>query len=100
MKTQISNRNDLTVYLIYTLLFALFLFKMFFYANEIKYFPDRSAHLSYVVYMEEHPLKIIPDYGKIKMIMFKADDRGDHANDTELKKKTSTCYLGHPPFYY
>ena len=29
MKTQISNRNDLTVYLIYTLLFALFLFKMF-----------------------------------------------------------------------
>ncbi len=100
MKTQISNRNDLTVYLIYTLLFALFIFKMFFYANEIKYFPDRSAHLSYVVYMEEHPLKIIPDYGKIKMIMFKADDRGDHANDTELKKKTSTCYLGHPPFYY
>ena len=78
MKTQISNRNDLTVYLIYTLLFALFIFKMFFYSNEIKYFSDRSAHLSYMVYIEEHTLKKITEYCKKKNIKFKTNNKRGH----------------------
>ena len=97
-KTQLEAR--LSVYFIYTVLFTLFLFKMFFYANEIKDYPDQTAQLSYVVYMQEHPSKLVPEFEQIKMVAQKDKPDGADIEHTELKKETQTCYLGHPPLYY
>ncbi len=103
MKAQHEIKESRSIYMIYILLFALFLFKMFFYAYEINDYPDQEAQLSYVVYMEEHPLTMIPEFGKIKMTIAKEvrhEKDADMTSGTELKKETETCYLGHPPFYY
>ena len=100
MRTDSCNRNNVIIYFIYTVLFTLFLFKMFFYANEIKDYPDQTAQLSYVVYMQEHPSKMVPEFEQIKMVAQKDKPDGADIQHTELKKETQTCYLGHPPLYY
>lgn len=100
MRTDSCNRNNVIIYFIYMVLFTLFLFKMFFYANEIKDYPDQTAQLSYVVYMQEHPSKMVPEFEQIKMVVQKDKPDGADIEHTELKKETQTCYLGHPPLYY
>lgn len=93
MRTDSCNRNNVIIYFIYTVLFTLFLFKMFFYANEIKDYPDQTAQLSYVVYMQEHPSKLVPEFEQIKMVAQKDKPDGADIEHTELKKETQTCYL-------
>ena len=43
------------LFVIYGLMFLLFLFKMFYYREEINYVPDEEAHISYLAYLEENP---------------------------------------------
>lgn len=95
-----TNSKMLIIYLVYSVLFLLFMFKMFFYANEIMGVPDQLAHLSYVIYLEENPEKLITEYENIKMYQVVSTADKDNCRMLELAPDGSTCYLGHPPLYY
>lgn len=88
------------IYLTYGILFALFVFKMFFYANEIGKKPDEKAHLSYVVYMEKNPDMLIPKFEDIKICKWKEVLYEGGNKILKFQEGNVTCYLGHPPFYY
>lgn len=98
--TRISLRSPAGLYVIYGLIFGLFVFKMFFYANEINDVPDQWAQVSYMIYFEEHPGKLIPEFENIKMYEDMGTSRQGNSLITEYVKGEDTCYLGHPPFYY
>lgn len=95
-----DRKNLVKIYFVYSMLFIFFVFKMFFYANEISAVPDQDAHISYIVYMERNPDKVIPKFEDIKM--YEVIDTFERGNSKilELGEEGSTCYLGHPPFYY
>jgi len=71
--------------ILYTLFFALTVFKTFYYKDHIRfsYPPDELAHLSYIVSVHEHH-HFIPDYEHMVM----------------LNNKHQGNYLSHPPLYY
>lgn len=96
----INFQSPIWIYTIYGILFTLFVFKMFFYANEINDVPDQWAQVSYVIYFEENPGKLIPEFENIKMYDEMDTFRSGNSIITEYKKGNDTCYLGHPPFYY
>lgn len=95
-----STRNLVLLYILYGLLFALFIFKMFFYANEINDVPDQIAHLSYVIYLEEHPEKIIPQFENVKLYEMLDQFQDGNSTITVYEKTNDTIYMSHPPFYY
>lgn len=95
-----GKKNLIISYFIYGILFMLFIFKMFFYANEINDVPDQDAQMAYVIYFEEHPDKIIPDFSDVKMYEGSFTYREGHDSILKCQKAATTCYLGHPPFYY
>ena len=95
-----KKKNLIGIYFIYGMLFFLFVFKMFFYANEISAVPDQWAQLSYVVYMEKNPDKLIPEFENIKMYEVVAEFEDGNSKILELEEDGTTCYLGHPPVYY
>lgn len=95
-----SNSKMFTIYLTYGILFLIFMFKMFFYANEIMAVPDQMAHLSYVIYMEENPKILIPEFENIRMYEAVSTVDSNNCRILELAVNGNTCYLGHPPLYY
>lgn len=99
-KKCVNFQSPIWIYTIYGILFALFVFKMFFYANEVNNVPDQWAQVSYVIYFEENPGKFIPEFENIKMYEEIDTFRDGNSIITEYKKGNDTCYLGHPPVYY
>jgi hypothetical protein len=95
-----NRKNRISICIVYCGLFALFMFKMFFYGDEIINVPDQPAQLSYVVYMEKNPHTLIPKFEDIGM--YEIADTVEDGNHTKflLEETGETCYLGHPPFYY
>lgn len=103
-----KKNDDIKIYLAYVLLFALFVFKMFFYSNEGFSVADSRAHMSYIIYMEKNSDILIPKFEDIKMYgttdvqMYKegAELLQDNRILYKMEPQTATCYLGHPPLYY
>lgn len=87
-------------YLIYSMLFAFFVFKMFFYANEINDVPDQAAQRAYIIYFEEHPEVFIPKFEDVKIYGGIRIFEDGNSSILKCQKATTTCYLGHPPFYF
>lgn len=85
------------VFAVYGLLFLLFLFKMFYYREELYYVPDEEAHISYIAYVEENPDKWIPEFEDMRLC-----EAGLAVEDGTYQYTVHerTCYLGHPPLYY
>lgn len=78
---------------IYAAALVFFGFKMFYYAAEIQGVPDEGMHVGYVLYLKEHPGKIIPDFEQ--MNSYRETD-----GDVYYRTSDSWNYLGHPPLYY
>ncbi len=72
--------------ILYSLFFALMIFKVTYYKEHIHpyYPPDEIAHLSYIEYIHTHPNEIIPTFEEMTMI----------------NNKQAGNYLSHPSFYY
>lgn len=100
MQTEKKSRNDIIVYCVYVVLFALFIFKMFFYSNERFTVPDQRAQMSYIIYMEQNPSILVPEYSDIKMYEMGTEFTDGNQVIYEMEVQPETCYLGHPPFYY
>lgn len=85
------------IFAVYGLMFLLFLFKMFYYREELHYVPDEEAHISYIAYAEENPDKWIPEFESMRLC-----EGGLAAEDGTYQyvMHERTCYLGHPPLYY
>ncbi len=82
---------------VYGVMFLLFLFKMFYYREELYYVPDEDAHISYLAYVQENPDELIPDFQNMKL----CKDRIQFEDG--LCRYTigdAACYLQKPPFYY
>lgn len=95
-----KNVDAIKIYLAYVVLFSAFVFKLFFYANEDFSTPDSSAHISYIVYMEENEDKLIPQFENIYMYTRVALEEENGETIAVLEKGGLKCYLGHPPLYY
>lgn len=94
-KREIAREAKLLV--IYGLVFIYFIFKMFYYMEQIWYVPDEEAHVSYIAYLEEHPDKIIPEFENISLYgggVSRGEPTFWYFNEHKV------CYLGHPPLYY
>lgn len=94
-KREIAKEAKLLV--IYGFVFVYFVFKMFYYMEQIWYVPDEEAHISYVAYLEENPDKIIPEFENITLYgggVSRGEPRFWYFNEHKV------CYLGHPPLYY
>lgn len=97
-----NNRNtrgmltECKLFFIYGLVFLFFIFKMFYYLEEVWYVPDEEAHVSYIAYLEENPGKIIPRFEDMKLYGggFGMDGLYWYYDEGKI------CYLGHPPLYY
>lgn len=85
------------LFVIYALLFLLFLFKMFYYREEIYYVPDEEAHISYLAYLEENQGTIVPEFENMRLC---EGGLYDSEGIYQYVIHDSTCYLGHPPLYY
>ena len=85
------------LFVIYGLMFLLFLFKMFYYREEINYVPDEEAHISYLAYLEENPGTMIPEFENMRLCEG-GTAVGGGIYRYEIHDRT--CYLGHPPLYY
>ena len=79
--------NDFLVakLILYSLIFALLLFKVNYYKENIRfaYPPDELAHLAYINYVHDHH-EILPTFENMVM----------------LNNKQAGNYLSHPPLYY
>lgn len=82
---------------LYGLMFLFFLFKMFYYREELGYVPDEEAHISYLAYLEENSGKLLPDFEQMRLC-----GDGVSAGDGIYRYRVcdSACYLRHPPLYY
>lgn len=82
---------------VYSVMFLLFLFKMFYYREELYYVPDEDAHISYLAYVQDNPDELIPQFQNMKL----CKDRIEFEDG--LCRYTigdAACYLQKPPFYY
>ena len=84
-KTEELNNLLTTKLILYSLFFALALFKVDYYKEHIKvgYPPDEVAHLAYIDYVYHHS-EAIPKFEE--MVIFEKENGGN--------------YLSHPPLYY
>ncbi len=85
------------LFAVYGLMFLLFLFKMFYYREELYYVPDEEAHISYLAYIEENPSRWIPEFENMGLC------EGGLYSEKGIYQyviNDRTCYLGHPPLYY
>lgn len=85
------------LFAVYGLMFLLFLFKMFYYREELYYVPDEEAHISYLAYIEENPRQWIPEFENMGLC------EGGLYSEKGIYQyiiNDRTCYLGHPPLYY
>lgn len=82
---------------VYGLMFLLFLFKMFYYREELHYVPDEEAHISYLAYVQENPGKWLPEFEHMGLCEGGVNV-GDGIYEYEIQDRI--CYLGHPPLYY
>ena len=82
---------------VYCVMFLGFLFKMFYYREEIYYVPDEDAHISYIAYVEENQDKWIPEFENMRIC-----ESVQYLEDgvCQYVLCNRTCYLGHPPLYY
>lgn len=85
------------IFVIYGLVFLFFLFRMFYYREALGYVPNEEAHISYLVYIEENPGKLIPKW----------EEMGLCEERTELEDgicqyviKDRVCNIKNPPLYY
>ena len=92
-----TKRRLTSIILIYCCMLFFIIFKMFYYEDEMKGFPDENMHIGYVIYLEQNPEKIIPDFRN--MVQYsQLDTQGEYQY---YKAGSNTInYLGHPPFYY
>lgn len=100
MQTEKKNYSNVIIYLVYVLLFALFVFKMFFYSNERFAVPDQRAQMSYIIYMEQNPSILVPEFSDIRIYDITETLQEDNQVIYEMEPINQTCYLGHPPLYY
>jgi len=84
-KTQDLNNFLLSKLILYALFFALAVFKVDYYKDNIRfgYPPDELAHLAYIQHVHTHD-EILPNFEKMVM----------------LNNKSAGNYLSHPPLYY
>lgn len=52
---------------VYSVLFLLFLFQMFYYRENLYNIPDEDTHISYLAYVQENPDKWFPEYQNIRL---------------------------------
>lgn len=95
-----KNTKERKIYLVYILLFAIFVFKMYFYSNQEYTVPDSRAQLSYLIYMEKNSDVFVPKFEDITMYKTTATYMEGNERIDRMEPYTSTCYLGHPPLYY
>lgn len=81
----------------YSVMFLLFLFKMFYYREELYDVPDEAVHISYLAYVQENPDRMLPEPDGIRLC-------GD---GTELEDGiyrytvgSTVCSRKNPPLYY
>jgi len=92
--------NEKNIYLIYIILFAVFIFKMYHYSNEGYTVPDSRAQLSYLIYMEKNEDVFVPKFEDITMYKTTATVMEGNEQIDRMEPYNATCYLGHPPLYY
>lgn len=98
--TRKQKNNKIIIYCIYSILFTLFVFKMFFYANQMFEIPDSDAHLSYIIYMEKNEDKFIPAFEDMTLYEIENSYVENNQIIYKMAETPMTCYLGHPPLYY
>lgn len=83
------------------------IFKMQYYCINGEGMHDLSAHLGYLLYVEEHPKEMVPRFEEMKLVGLENGDewknyRIFNRNYSYLtwNKIPSINYLGHPPLYY
>lgn len=92
-----ENRREAGILLVYCLIFGLFLFKMFYYMEEIWDVPDEEAHISYIIYLEREE-KLIPEFENMKL--YSRNTVNEEGVSLFCEDSEIVCYLGHPPLYY
>lgn len=82
---------------VYGLFFLLFLFRLFYYREELYDRADEEAHISYLAYVQENPGKWIPEFEN--MILY---EDGQELEDGIWQYTVSdrNGYLRQPPLYY
>lgn len=93
------------IFVIYTVMFFYFMFKMFFYAVLVGRFPDEMAHISYIAYLIQNH-SVIPDFKNMTILENVSGSKVTDAISAKMgyggafKFGKSFNYLGHPPLYY
>lgn len=100
MKFVGTDAKEKIIKVIYVVLFAVFVFKMFFYINEDFGTPDALAQMSYATYMELHPDIWVPDFADVPMYKLESAIRENGQTIYMVEDNGGACYLGHPTFYY
>lgn len=101
MKQDIKYGN-IIIPIIYIIFLIFFIFKMIFYSSYVGRFPDETAHISYIAYLEQTN-KIIPEFKEMNILYPEITNQS--LMDSNKYKGTyiftnQTNYLGHPPLYY
>lgn len=92
-----DRKSSFVIWSVYGLVLFFFVFKMFFYAEEVRDTPDEKAHVGYICYLEENPDKIIPDFEDMYAYRLIDENNGEQIY---RKQPDDWNYLGHPPLYY
>ncbi|MDO4484319.1 MAG: DUF2142 domain-containing protein [Clostridia bacterium] len=87
-----EKQHRIRVGVMYALVMVMLLAVMSYYAVNLGGVPDEDCHWSYVLYCNEHPGEIIPDF--TQMYQYETAD-GLHYTVTDEYN-----YVGHPPLYY
>lgn len=89
----IENKKTYIIIIIYLISLIIFNIKVDKYQEVIKEFPDESAHIAYIAYLEETG-KLIPEFENMQEM------KGLAKVEVNEFEEETTNHLGHPPLYY
>lgn len=101
-------KNNVVIIAVYFVMLLFFIFKMTYYAQYVGRFPDESAHIAYIAYLESTN-KLIPEFADmrtLKQITVQGGTAATAAKNADINYSgkwafsSSVNYLGHPPLYY
>lgn len=93
-----NRSHSKTLLVIYGGMFVFFLAKAWFYARYVGRFPDESAHISYIAYLEKTNA-LIPDFKNMMLLVLQQGTGGDTYHG-QYVFGSALNQLGHPPLYY
>ena len=93
IKKLIENKKTYIIIIIYLIALIIFNIKVDKYQEVIEEFPDESAHIAYIAYLEETG-KLIPEFENMQEM------KGLAKVEVNEFEEGTTNHLGHPPLYY